>query len=185
MMVEEMSFNLKDPQQREKTFEYFYEEVFPAVASFVSKQGGSFQDAKDIFQDALVIFYEKQVSGEINVRLSPEAYLVGITKHLWIKKFKTDLKFSSLDFLDRESSIEENYFESKSANKLLTLLEVTGKKCLELLRSIYYEKQSMDEVSNTFGFSGSHSASAQKYKCIEKMKDKVKEKSLNYEDFLE
>jgi RNA polymerase sigma factor (sigma-70 family) len=185
MIVAEMSFDLKDPQQREKTFEYLYEEVFPAVTSFISKQGGSFQDAKDIFQDALVIFYEKQLSGEVNVRLSPEAYLVGIAKHLWIKRFKTDLNFSSLDLLEKEISIQENYFEDKSTNKLLTLLEVTGKKCLELLRSIYYEKQSMDEVSNTFGFSSSHSASAQKYKCIEKMKDKVKEKSLTYEDFLE
>jgi DNA-directed RNA polymerase specialized sigma24 family protein len=184
-MVAEISMDLRDPQQREKIFEYLYEEAFPPVAGFVSKQGGSLQDAKDIFQDALVIFYEKQVGAESNIKLTAEAYLIGIAKHLWIKRFKTDFKLLSLDALEKEISIAENNLEDKSANKLLTLLEVTGKKCLELLRSIYYEKQSMNEVSKTFGFSGAHSASAQKYKCIEKMKDKVKEKSLTYEDFLE
>jgi DNA-directed RNA polymerase specialized sigma24 family protein len=183
MMVAEMSYEVENPQQREKTFEHLYEEVFPVVASFVSKQGGSLQDAKDIFQDSLVIFYEKRVNGEMDIRISPEAYLVGIAKHLWIKKFKTDFRLSSIDALEKEISIPENYFEDSRANKLLTLLQVTGKKCFELLRSIYYEKQSIEEVSKTFGFSGSHSASAQKYKCIEKMKDTVKEKSLKYEDF--
>jgi DNA-directed RNA polymerase specialized sigma24 family protein len=185
MIVAEMLPDLKDPLEREKKFTDLYEDVFPVVAGFVSKQGGSLQDAKDIFQDALVIFYEKTVNKELNVKLSDEAYIIGIAKHLWIRKFKTDYRLMSLDALEKEISIPENYLEDQTTNKLLTLLQVTGRRCLELLRSIYYEKQSMEDISKTFGFSGPHSASVQKYKCIEKMKDKVKEKSLSYEDFQE
>ncbi|HEY5823212.1 MAG TPA: sigma-70 family RNA polymerase sigma factor [Cyclobacteriaceae bacterium] len=184
MSVAEISFNLKDPQEREKVFGHLYEEVFPVVTALVHKQGGSLQDAKDIFQDALVIFYEKSVSGTLSIHLSDEAYLVGIVKHLWIRKFKADLKFISLDHFEKEITLPEDVNHS-SNNRLLHLLEVTGKKCLELLKSIYYDKQSMDEVSKTFGFSGAHSVSAQKYKCIEKIKDTVKQKSLQYGDFTE
>jgi hypothetical protein len=36
-----------------------YEESFPSVAAFVAKMGGSLEDAKDIFHDAMVIFFEK------------------------------------------------------------------------------------------------------------------------------
>ena len=187
MTIAEIAFDLKDPQQREKNFEHLYEEVFPAVADIVSKQGGSFHDAKDIFQDALIIFYEKNVSGELNVQVSNEAYIVGIAKHLWNKKFKTNYGLLSLDSLEKEISLPQDYFEIEitKTNRLLRLLEVAGKKCIELLRSIYYDKLSMNEVSRLHGFSNAHSASVQKYKCIEKIKVMVEQKSLSYEDFME
>jgi hypothetical protein len=35
------------------------------------------------------------------------------------------------------------------------------------------------------GFANEHSASAQKYKCLEKVREIVKQKSLTYEDFVE
>jgi len=187
MTIAEISLYLKDPQQREKNFEYLYEEVFPVVADIVSKQGGSFQDAKDIFQDALIIFYEKNVDGKLEIKLSNEAYIVGIAKHLWIKKFKSKYKLLSLDALEKEIRLPQDYFEPETMkrNRLLHLLEVAGKKCIELLRSIYYDKLSMNEVSRLHGFSNPHSASVQKYKCIEKLKVIVEQKSLNYEDFME
>ncbi len=35
-----------------------YQQAFPLVAKFVRNRNGSFEEAKDIFQDALVIYYE-------------------------------------------------------------------------------------------------------------------------------
>jgi hypothetical protein len=42
----------------------------------------------------------------------------------------------------------------------------------------------MTQVAETFGFSGVRSATVQKYKCIEKVRETVKQKALTYEDFL-
>jgi hypothetical protein len=53
---------------------------------------------------------------------------------------------------------------------------------MELLQAFYYDKLAIMEISNTFGFSSPHSASVQKYKCIEKMREIVQKKSLGYED---
>lgn len=69
-----------------------YEETFPAVASFVAKMGGSPDDAKDIFHDAMVVFFEKETDVE-----NPCAYIVGIAKHLWVRKFKHDRNSVDLD----------------------------------------------------------------------------------------
>lgn len=187
MTFEETEFDLKDPQEREKNFEHLYEEVFPVVAEMISKQGGSFDDAKDIFQDSLIIFYEKSVNRNLSVALSNEAYIVGIAKHLWIKKFKFNHRSLSFDSLEKQIRLPRDYFdiEITRTNRLLNLLEIGGKRCLDLLRSIYYDKLSMSEVSRLHGLSNPHSASVQKYKCIEKIKVFVKQKSLNYENFME
>jgi DNA-directed RNA polymerase specialized sigma24 family protein len=73
---------------RNQFFTGLYERMFPAVVRFVRKQHGSMDDAKDIFHDALIVFYEKKVSGNLEIALTDEAYVFGIVKHLWIKKSK-------------------------------------------------------------------------------------------------
>jgi hypothetical protein len=89
--------------------------------------------------------------------------------------------------LEKKIRLPQDYFqiEITKTNRLLRLLEVAGKKCIELLRSIYYDKLSMSEVLQVHGFSNPHSASVQKYKCVEKIKVIVEQKSLSYEDFME
>ena len=170
----------------ENTFEELYEQAFPLVAKFVSKSNGSYQEAKDIFHDALVIFYEKQVADTIRIQVPAEIYLLGIAKHLWFRKFKQDREQVSLSQLEQEISIPEDYFEeNKEHNRLLALLKISGRKCLQLLQAIYYDQLGLPDVAIIFGYQTVRSATVQKYKCLEKVRDKVKEKSIRYEDLLE
>jgi DNA-directed RNA polymerase specialized sigma24 family protein len=159
-----------------------YENAFPLVAKFVANRGGSFEDAKDIFHDSLVIFYEKLAAAQLPTGIVEERYLVGIAKHLWLRKFRDDRLKTGLDDIEKSISIPEDYFD-KSDNRLLSLLELTGRRCMELLRAFYYDSLAIPEITNIFGFSNDHSASVQKYKCIEKMRSTVQKKSLTYEDF--
>lgn len=162
--------------------EELYKCAFPATAKFVSKKGGSFDDATDIFQEALVIYLEKSKTSDFVIKVSPAAYLLGISKHLWYRKFRHQLKNETLDELENISIPEE---PSPNTSKLLKLLEHTGKKCLDLLRAFYFEKESVTKIGNRLGYQNAHSASVQKYKCIEKIRNTIKDKALNYEDFLE
>ncbi|HWZ21572.1 MAG TPA: sigma-70 family RNA polymerase sigma factor [Cytophagaceae bacterium] len=181
----EMPVRNKPVTSSEKAFEEWYERAFPHVARFVRKMGGSFQDAKDIFHDALVIFYEKTKEESFHLKTAEEAYILGIAKHLWIRKFNKDKNTISLDNHEAAISIPNDYFPDVDSKRLLTLLEETGKKCLQLLRSFYYEKLSLKEITDQLGYRSVHSATVRKYKCLEKLRDNVKEKSINYEDFME
>lgn len=161
--------------------EELYEAAFPPVARFISHMGGSFEDARDIFHDALVIFYEK----EHTVHTSAQAYLLGIAKHLWIRQHHRDRVFISLDAQEKSISIPADYFPSAETQSLLALLQSAGKKCLDLLRAFYEEKRPVKQIAASLGYTSEHSASVQKYKCLEKLRDTVKSQSVNYEDFLE
>ncbi len=167
--------------EREKLFISLYKSAFPAVAKYVSKMGGSFDEAKDVFQDALVIYYEKIASGTISFKTNEKAYLMGIAKHLWFRKYNTDSKQVPLDGFDVE--VEED--AQPSDRKILTFLQTAGKKCMDLLKSFYYDQLPLSDAAALFGFSGVRSATVQKYKCLEKVRETIKEKSLTYEDFLD
>lgn len=174
-------FSNRDIKEREKLFISLYKNTFPIVAKYVNKMGGSFDGAKDIFQDALVIYYEKAASGSLAVTTSEKAYLMGIAKHLWLKKHQADCKCVPVDGFDAENQQEAQ----PSDNKILIFLQTAGKKCMDLLRSFYFDEVPLSQAAGLFGFSGVRSATVQKYKCLEKVRETIKEKSLSYEDFLD
>lgn len=168
-------------EERKQMFTQLYEDAFPKVATFIAHRGGSFEDAKDIFHDAIVVLYEKMQSKEHEIKISTEFYLVGISKHLWIRKFKDDSSKASLDDIEQLITLPEDYCDS-SEGRLTSLLALTGKRCMELLRAFYYDELSLTQVKTLLGFSTVHSVSVQKFKCIEKMRNIVHQKSIEYGD---
>lgn len=170
--------------ERKVFFMQLYQQAFPLVAKYVHAMGGSFDEAKDVFQDALVIYYEKLATTGVTLQYSERSYILGIAKHCWAKKNKLNNRYTSLPDSLQGIAMESNAGQS-SAEKLLQLLHTSGQKCMELLRAFYYDKLPMHKLAARFGFSSERSATVQKYKCLEKVRDIVKDKSLTYEDFLE
>ncbi len=182
----ELAIDIIKQQQlsREQYFEHLYGSAFPKVAAFVSKMNGSFDDAKDIFQDALVIFFEKIEEGKVVINTSEEAYVLGIAKHLWVRKYKQDQRLVSFDRVESGIEIPADEVPDVNTLRLLRVLETAGKKCMQLLRAVYYEKISIKNVTNRLRYRNEHTVSVQKYKCLEKVRDTVKSKSMTYEQFL-
>jgi DNA-directed RNA polymerase specialized sigma24 family protein len=171
--------------ERKELFMALYKKAFPAVAKYVSKMGGSFDEAKDVFQDALVIYYEKLVNESITLNTNEQAYLLGIAKNLWARKFRENLHYTSLDTLTEDHSFIEDDDAHPCSTRILNYLETAGQKCMEILKAFYYDNLPVNAIASLFGYSGTHSATVQKYKCMEKVRETIKEKSLAYEDFVE
>jgi DNA-directed RNA polymerase specialized sigma24 family protein len=163
-------------------FVRLYKEVFPQVAGYIAQQGGSLDEAKDVFQDALIIYYEKKSEEDFILQNTEGSYLFGISRHVWLHKLKKAKMETDLTKLSEPA--EENMIQPL-AKKLLLLLETAGQKCLDILQSFYYQKQDMEEIKASFGYASARSATVQKYKCLEKVRNEVKQKSLLYEDFFE
>ncbi len=159
-----------------------YEDTFPAVASFVSKMGGTVDDAKDIFHDALIAYFES--AHRLKFYVEPGAYIVGIAKHLWLRKHKRGLGKVQLNEVERYLTLPDEE-PLPITEKLFSLIKSSGKACLDLLEAFYYRKNSAEDIAETFHYSNAHSATVQKFKCVEKLRDTVRKKSLNYEDFLD
>ncbi len=170
---------------REKEFIRLYELSFPASARYISKMGGTFQEAQDVFQDALVIYHEKTQDPAFTLQNTPAHYILGIVKHLWSRKFNQQLHWVPLDANENTIAIPDDYFPTVDSQKLLMLLVNSGKRCMELLRTFYYEKLPLKQIAGTLGYTTPHAAAVQKYKCLEKVRDTIKEKAISYEDFIE
>lgn len=168
-------------KDRESHFLDLYQIAFPVIAKYVSRMGGSFEEAKDVFQDAMIVYYEKN---KIIPLLNDSAYLVGISKNLWLKRYRDNYQHTiSLDKVQTDIMSEEDLMPV--SKRLMRFLEVAGEKCMKLLKAFYYDQIPLTEIAGQFGFSGTRSATVQKYKCLEKVRETVKEKALEYDDFIE
>jgi DNA-directed RNA polymerase specialized sigma24 family protein len=168
-------------KQREDFFMTLYKKAFPTVAQYIARMGGSLEEAQDIFQDTLVIYYEKIASAKAEIVVNENAYLFGIAKKLWLRRYNDGSKKPLLNDFD----IEDMPDEILATGKILHYLETAGKKCMELLKAYYYDNLPVGNVATLFGYSSIHSATVAKYKCLEKVRETVKQNSLSYADFIE
>lgn len=163
--------------ERKELIEQWYTAYFPKVAAFISKRGGSFEDAKDIFQESLLVLYEQKNKAK---PANEAAYLFGVCKNRWYKMVNERAK-SQDDVFD----IAEQTEPSVDENRLIKLLNASGKKCMQLLQRFYYDNLKTEKIRDEFGYSSNHSTTVQKYKCLEKIRETVKQNSLKYESFFE
>lgn len=166
-------------ETKEALFIRLYQEVFPDVAGYVARRGGSLDDARDIFQEALVVYYEKVLIAGFQPAGSHQAYLFGIARHFWSRMQQERSRIQAMESMEVTDSGENQ----PVADRIMRFLQTAGQKCMDLLHSFYYEKRSMGELAQEFGFASERSATVQKYKCLEKVREEVRSKSMSYEDF--
>ena len=171
----------KVSSDRSQLLTNLYLKGFPQTCRYVAKRGGTLEEAKDIFQEALVIFYENHIAPG-SAHANNTGYLLGIARNLWNKRYH---ELERNEMLDSGDLADLHTEPPPSASRVLNFIRTAGEKCLNMLKAVYYHGQSMEELAENFGFSSIRSATVQKYKCLEKVRNKVKQQSLHYEDFLE
>jgi DNA-directed RNA polymerase specialized sigma24 family protein len=145
--------------------EMLYEQAFPPVARMVRQLGGDQETARDLFHDAVIIYLEKPTAAQ----RSEVAYIKGIARHLWYRQYRQGPPLSPLTDAHEAISVPDDFYDREQ----LPLLQ-TGQKCLALLKAFYYDGLPISEVARRFQYRSEHSASVQKYKCLEKVREEVK-----------
>ena len=147
-----------------------YRNSFPDFARMIGRMGGTLEQAKDSFHDALLIYLEKEKAGSLQLHSSPKAYLLGTARICWLRSRKSIFPLpEGFDHTDLEDPDPEEIEQT-----LLNSLQKSGKRCLELLKAFYYDHRSMQDIAQRFGFKGRRSATVQKYKCLEKVREEIK-----------
>lgn len=157
----------------------FYAHTFIRVAAYIRKLGGDLDQAKDVFHDALIIYSQR---GEKEV-LDPSSYVLGICRHLWFRQREKDRLTD--DVATHVSTLFEAQKETLMDSRLLQLLEKSGRRCADLLRACFFSGCKSVELASKLGYQSVHSLSVQKYKCVEKIREWVRKKTVKYEDFFE
>ena len=158
-----------------RAIEIIYKDHFNTIQALIINNNGSADDAKDIFQEALIVLYEKVRSGSFELNCQIKTYLYSVSKRLWLKKLSISNRFVSAAE-DPESAypVEVELEEHEKRNAEFDIMEKAiaglGEPCKSLLEAYYLKKQNMQVIAASFGYTNADNAKNQKYKCLLRLK---------------
>ncbi len=157
-----------------KAIETIYKNNYNMVQSLVIANNGSADDAKDIFQEAMVVLFEKARSGTFELNCLLKTYVYSVCRRLWLKKLLSQNRFVLTDVEDERIAVEEDVEAHERKDREFGMMEqamsALGEPCKSLLEAYYLQKRNMQEIADSFGYTNADNAKNQKYKCLMRLK---------------
>jgi RNA polymerase sigma factor (sigma-70 family) len=158
-----------------QAIETIYKENYAMVQNLILNNSGSSDDAKDVFQEAMIVLYEKVRSGSFELNCQIKTYVYSVCRRLWLKRLNQLQKITpEIQSLEELVAIEEEMETHEQRNNDFVLMEKAmqhlGEPCKSLLEAYYLQKKSMVEIANNFGYTNADNAKNQKYKCLMRLK---------------
>lgn len=167
---------------REKALERIYARAYPMVLHYVKQRYGTDQDAKDVLQDAIILFYEKVVEGNLTLTAAVTTYLMGICKNLWRRELERRNRQSAFapEEMNHPSEDGQETNLEQPTQTVMDYVEQLGEKCKNILVSFYYQGHKMEQISSENGYRNLHTATVQKFKCLERLRKAVASLSIDH-----
>mgnify|MGYP000070002430 CR=1 FL=1 len=155
--------------------ETIYRVNYTMIQTFVLNNNGSVDEARDIFQEAMVVLYEKSGDSTFSLNCQLKTYVYSICRRLWLKRLQQLSKFSiQVESLEETVFVEEEIEVHEKVNNDFILMENSmnkmGEPCKSLLDAYYLQKKNMQEIAIEFGYTNADNAKTQKYKCLVRLK---------------
>ncbi len=154
-----------------------YKTHFSMVLNFVVNNSGTEEEAKDVYQEAIIVLI-RQVQSEKGFDLSCQlkTYIYSICRRMWLKELSKKQRFSDTSVEDyegflivEESRMQEIEHKEHQFEVMSQGLETLGEPCKTILLDFYTKKLSMEEIAQKMGYTNADNAKNQKYKCLKRL----------------
>jgi RNA polymerase sigma factor (sigma-70 family) len=161
-------------QGDKKAMEYLYGQYWPMIAHFVWLNHGQQEEAEDLFQEGIIILYEKLLNKDFILQYSLKSYLYGICRNHWLKGLRAKKIFTirdSAEFLENIPEIREEEDAVLPDDEELELVMVQLKEpCHSLLIGFYYQRKSLEQLAKVLHYASPNVAKQMKFRCLERLR---------------
>ena len=179
---------LKKIKENSDNLGYVYKNCKSNSIRFMKKMTSKMNEyeLEDVFQDAILVLYEKITKGNFELTCSFQTYLNSVCRFQLLHNFNkseitvdfiennededdnSELSYLNItDSLDVIDNTNEPYFQA--IEKALLKIKEAGGHCYELLTLFWYHKKSMNELAETFGYSNADNTKNQKARCQKRL----------------
>lgn len=155
--------------------EQVYRKHYHMIQSMVIHNNGTGDDAADIFQETMIVLYEKSMTDGFELNCQLKTYIYSIARRLWLKRLSTAMRYApTADSAEEVIAVEEDLEFHERRQTEFSIMEQAlskmGEPCKSLLEAYYLQKKPMQQIASEFGYTNSDNAKTQKYKCLVRLK---------------
>ncbi len=175
MTDQEIIYQLK--KGNESCLKYLYAHL-DKVKGWVRQNNGNDDDALDLFQEAVMVFYRKVMANEYELKSKISTYLFGVARNQWLNQLNRRKRYEKPG--SNEVQIEKGYEpplaemtrKGPSLKQYLKeALEQLGDPCKSLLEASIVLGMKMEEIARNFNYADARSASQQKLRCLKRLRN--------------
>lgn len=150
----------------EQALDYLYKKYYRMMVNMVVKNNGTEVEAKDIYQEALIVFWQKVSSGQLVLTSKISTYLYSICQNQWRKELEHRGRYSH----ERVDGEEYQSHESQERRKIvMKCMAELGETCRKVLTYYYFDGLNMTEIAKRMNFANTDTVKTKKYKCKKRL----------------
>ncbi len=161
---------------------YLYSDAFHIATAFVHNNKGDMDDAKDLFQEALMVLYRNALRNDFKLTCTVSTYLYSVVRNLWLKHLNKDKKSGLSLVIDNmenrefvvvdEDEIQYKKDREDKHQRIAAALKSIQEDCRKLLTEFYFKKISLKEIAAIMGYTDSF-VKVKKNRCMQQLKNRV------------
>ncbi|MBS1600676.1 MAG: sigma-70 family RNA polymerase sigma factor [Bacteroidetes bacterium] len=171
---------INDKKNLDDAILYIYQNYSETVSSFITNNGGSQQDADDIFQETVVAFIDIVKKGKYRMEASIKTFLVSVARNIWFNQIKKKERSGRREKLYEDSrgtdemDVSHYISDREVKQEFRELLIKLGEPCRKILTLFYYENLSMKEMVDQLPYENEQVVRNKKYKCLLQLTEMIK-----------
>jgi RNA polymerase sigma factor (sigma-70 family) len=152
--------------------EYLYQQYYPMILDLIQKNGGTDEDASDIFQEGMIVVYEKVQDSTFEWRSTVKTYLYAVCRNKWLMELrsKRNKATTTLDDnrdISEDTSIQRDIIASERNELMRKHFKNLGKDCRQVLE-LFFQSKSLREIGQIMKYSEAY-AKKKKFYCQQKL----------------
>lgn len=165
-------------KQNDIVLKYLYDKYFTRIKAMVEQNSGDYDDAREVFQDSIIIIYRKIQNESFELTSSFGSYLYGVCWRIWLKELR-DRRLQN-EAIDEYKYLEENpesiviEYELHRRYKLYQeYFKKMSKNCKKILR-LYLKNTPEKKILKKLGLENITQVKKLKHTCKKKLIDLIK-----------
>lgn len=154
-----------------------YSENFPQIRHYVLLNSGNEYDAKDVFQESMILLYKKNQHPGLVLSCSLGTYLYSLCKFIWLRELSNRKKHVIIE--DEGSNIisdEKEIIDILERNERLSLYrekyEELSDDCKRILK-MFLNNIPIKEITQTMGYSSDQHTKNRRFRCKKALITKI------------
>ena len=155
----------------EKILDFLYKKNYKMMVNLIVKNNGTEEEARDIYQEALIVLWQKANTTDFVLTSKISTYLYSVCMNLWRKELDRKGRLS-YDSVEKGEIMD---FDKQERIRIVNkCIDELGETCKKILMYYYFDNLSMSDIAEKLGFANADTAKTRKYKCKQELDKKIK-----------
>lgn len=155
----------------ESALDYLYKKYYRMMTNIVLKNNGTEDEAKDVYQESLLAFWQKAASGNLVLTSKISTFIYSICLNQWRKELDRKSRLSN-EAVDKEEY--QTHDQNERYKIVVQCIGELGDTCKRILTYYYFDGLNMTEIAKRMNFANTDTAKTKKYKCKKKLDKFIK-----------